>query len=129
MPRTFVNAIANFSIQGGMVSFTLQDQALRTVQGEPKLAPPEDVLDVVMREQDFLAMLGTFQNSVEQYRAHLARQQQGAFDAGRHAQQGPRLGNPPPQGVPSQGMGGPMVQGPAQGAPAGGGMRIRPRED
>lgn len=121
MPRTFVNAIANFSIQCGMVSFTLQDQVLRTDRGEPKTAPPEDIVDVVMREQDFLAMLGTLQNHIEQHKAQLARQQ-GAFDAARQ-QGGQRLGNPPPQGGPSQPLGGPMMQ-PAPGS----GMKIRPRE-
>ena len=69
MPRLFVNSMANFMIQGGIVSFTLQDQATRTQGGQPVQAPPEDVIDVVMREQDFA-------NWVQFLNQHLAAYQQ-----------------------------------------------------
>ena len=53
MPRIFVNSLSNFVIRGGVVSFTLQDQAMRTEQGKAFAAEPEDVADIVMRESDF----------------------------------------------------------------------------
>jgi len=127
MPRVFVNAVANFSIHGGIVSFTLQDQAVKTEHGEPKPLPPEDVCKVVMREQDFMSMLGMLQNNLEQYQAHLSRQQ-GGFDAGRKTQGGARLGAPAAQGGPSMPMSGPMVSPDrSPPGPAGGGIKIRPK--
>jgi hypothetical protein len=105
MPRFFVNSMANFMIHGGMVSFTLQDQAMRTEDGTPREAPPETVADVVMREQDFANLLA-FLNK------HAA-----AFEE----QTGRKLGAPP------QGGGEQPAKPKAAGQPAGG-MKIRPRK-
>jgi len=104
MPRVFVNSIANFIIQGGMVSFTLQDQKMRTENGKPVAAPPEDIADVVMREAEFAQLL-CFLN-----------QHATAFEQ----QAGRKLG----------GAGGAPGDAPATADPGdkrGGGMKIRPR--
>lgn len=93
MPRTFVNSMANFVIHGGTVSFTLQDQATRTEGGMPKQAPPDDVADVVMREQDFAQLLAFFNQHVAAFEEQTGRKlgavptpgQGGAPDAGRPA--------------------------------------------
>lgn len=102
MPRLFVNSMANFMVQGGIVSFTLQDQSTKTQGGQPVQAPPEDVVDLVMREQDF-ASLVQFMNQ------HLAAYQQ---------QTGRQLGAAPA----------PSPAAPARpGAQSGGGIKIRPK--
>lgn len=93
MPRVYVNAAANFVLNDGMVSFTLQDQRPDT---------REDVLDVVMRETDFLDMIGRMQNHVERQRAEA----RAAAPPGQAPQQGPRLGNPVADGGRSAPMGG-----------------------
>lgn len=72
MPRVFVNGLANFSIQGGMVSFTLQDQALRS-QGGVDAAAPEDVIDLVMREQDFAQFLQILTTYTQQFEQQMGR--------------------------------------------------------
>ncbi len=95
MPRIFVNRLANFAAEGGMVSFSLQDA--------PAEGAPETVADVIMRERDFLEMLGALQNHVERRRATAGP------GTPPPPPQGPRLGNPTPQGGPSQGMSGPMT--------------------
>ena len=61
MPRVYANALADFVIQGGMVSFTLADHALKTEGANLVPKPPEDVAKIVMREADF-AQLVTFLN-------------------------------------------------------------------
>ncbi len=99
MPRLFVNSMANFMIQGGMVSFTLQDQAMSTSGGQPKPLPPEDVANIVMREADFAKLVGFFNQ-------HLA-----AYES----QTGRSLGEPGATPAP-------------RAQPKGGGMKIRPRE-
>lgn len=104
MPRYFVNSMANFVIHGGMVSFTLQDQAMRTEGGQPKPAPPEDIADVVMREAEFAQLVAFFNQ-------HIA-----AFEE----QTGRKLGVQPQ----AQGEGDSPAR-PAKGQ--GGGMKIRPR--
>ena len=57
MPRLFVNALNDFVIQGGMVSFTLADVAMRAEGDRMVTAPPEEVARVTMRESDFAALL------------------------------------------------------------------------
>ncbi|MGF1446492.1 MAG: hypothetical protein ACFBRM_09865 [Pikeienuella sp.] len=104
MPRLFVNSMSNFMIQGGVVSFTLQDQAISTQGGQAKPLPPEDVANIVMREQDF-AQLVAFLNQ------HIA-----AFEN----QTGRSLGEPQAAGQGAR---------PAQpGAKTSTSMKIRPRE-
>lgn len=123
MPRLYVNSMANFVIQGGMVSFTLQDQALRTEGGQPRQAPPEDVVDLVMREQDFVQLL-TFLNQ------HLAayQQQTGKQIAapGQQGQQGQSVQQGGAQGQ-AQGKDAPSAKPTGPGGQAGGGFRIRPK--
>lgn len=106
MPRLFVNSMANFMIQGGMVSFTLQDQAVATQGGAPKPLPPEDVANLVMREADFAQFVGFLNQHIE------------AFEK----QTGRKLG-----AAPGSGDGGSRPGGPAGGASKGG-MKIRPRD-
>ena len=60
MPRLYVNSMSNFLVQGGIVGFTLQDVKVRTAQGEARATEPEDVADIVMREQDFAKLLQFF---------------------------------------------------------------------
>jgi len=104
MPRVYVNSMANFIIQGGMVSFSLQDQAMSTAGGQPEPQAPEAVAHVVMREQDF-AQLVTVLNQ------HVA-----AFES----QVGRPLGAQPQAGGEGQ-------RKPGQG-PAAAGMKIRPKK-
>jgi len=69
MPRLFVNSMANFMIQGGMVGFTLRDQPMRTRGSELVPGDPLDVADLIMREQDFakfLEVLNTHARSFEE---------------------------------------------------------------
>ncbi len=54
MTRSFVNGLANFIVEGNLVSFTLTDQR-HDGQGKP-LAPPQPVTDVVMKLSDFQQM-------------------------------------------------------------------------
>lgn len=102
MPRKFVNSMANFMIHGGMVSFTLQDQAMRTDGGQARQAPPEDVADVVMREADFAQLIAFFNQHIQAY----------------EQQAGRPLGQAPTQGARPA----------AAGQPAGG-MKIRMKDD
>jgi len=104
MPRIFVNSMANFMIQGGVVSFTLQDQAMSTAQGQPQPLPPEEVANVVMREQDFAQL-------VQVLNQHIA-----AFEQ----QTGRALGAMPQAG-------GEGTQRPAS-APKAAGMKIKPKK-
>jgi len=46
MPRLFVNSMSNFVIQGGVVTFTLQDQAMKTQGGQPRRAAPATALGI-----------------------------------------------------------------------------------
>jgi len=73
MPRIFVNAMANFIIHGGMVSFTLQDQAMKTDGGQPRPAEPEDVIDVVMTEAQFAQLVGFFNNHIQGFEQQTGR--------------------------------------------------------
>jgi len=73
MPRAFVNSLANFMIQGGIVSFTLQDQAVRTSQGQTTQAPPEDIAHVVMREGDFAQLVQLFNQHVQAFEKQMGR--------------------------------------------------------
>lgn len=69
MPRLFVNSMANFMIQGGMVGFTLRDQPMRTRGSELVPGDAQDVADLIMREQDFakfLEVLNTHAKSFEE---------------------------------------------------------------
>ncbi len=107
MPRLFVNSMANFVIHGGVVSFTLQDQAMRSEDGQPRPAPPETVADIVMREQDFATLVSFFNQHIAAFEAHAGR----------------KLGT-----LGQQPGDGPDRTGGAGAAPAAGGLRIRPRE-
>ena len=111
MPRLFVNSMSNFMIQGGIVSFTLQDQAMKTQGGQPRQSEPEDIADVVMREQDFALMLQFFNQH------HAAYQQQ----AGRPMGGGQAGAKPGAQSGPQANPAG------AKPAPSGGGFKIRPK--
>ncbi|GMG81330.1 hypothetical protein LNKW23_05430 [Paralimibaculum aggregatum] len=73
MPRYYVNSMANFMIQGGMVSFTLQDQAVATQGGQARPLPPEDVASVVMREADFAQLVGFFNQHMAAYESQTGR--------------------------------------------------------
>lgn len=103
MPRLFVNSMANFMIQGGIVSFTLQDHAAKMQGGQPVQSPPEDVVDLVMREQDFA-------NLVQFLNQHLAAYQQ---QTGRPIGAAPAAPQPDAQPKPA--------------AQPGGGIKIRPK--
>lgn len=91
MPRIFVNGLANFAIQGGLVSFTFQDQA-------PKARPgaPEDVVSVVMREAEFAQMVQVFNQHLAGYQAQAGR----AAPAAAAPQRAP---DPAPRPAPAQG--------------------------
>jgi len=108
MPRIFVNSMANFVINGGMVYFTLQDQAMRTEGNKLVPAQPEDVADVVMREQDFAQLMGFLNQNIAGYEKQTGRKLAGGASA-------------PPQGQA-------LASGPG-GKPGdkSGGMKIRPK--
>lgn len=105
MPRLFVNSMSNFIIHGGTVSFTLQDQAMKTEGGQPQPAPPEDIIDVVMTEAQFAQLVGFLNNHIE----------------GFEKQTGRKLGAP--AAAPPDGDGGGRRARPPQGSA----MKIRPR--
>jgi hypothetical protein len=108
MPRFFVNSMSNFMFQGSIVSFTLQDQAMKTQDGQPRQAEPEDIVDVVMREQDFAQL-------VQFFNQHLAAYQK---QPGKQSGASTKPGAPPA----------PAVAKPAAPlAKAGGGFKIRPK--
>lgn len=113
MPRLFVNSMSNFMIQGGIVSFTLQDQAMKTQKGQPHQSEPEDIANVVMREQDFAMMLQFFNQH------HAAYQQQAGRPVG-----GGQAGAKP--GAQQSGL----HANPAGAKPAatGSGFKIRPKD-
>lgn len=73
MPRLFVNALANFMIQGGIVGFTLRDQPMRTRGNELVVGDPEDVADVVMREQDFAKFLQVLNQHAQAFEEQAGR--------------------------------------------------------
>ncbi len=112
MPRLFVNSMSNFMIQGGVVSFTLQDQAMKTQGSQPKQAEPEDIVDVVMREQDFAQLLQFFNQHLAAY------QQQSGQQAGADARSGAAPGR---RGAPAS------AKPAAPLAQTGGGFKIRPK--
>lgn len=56
MSRNFVNGLANFVVEGNLVSFTLTDQ--RTDGRGNAAGPPQPVSDVMMRLTDFTQMVG-----------------------------------------------------------------------
>jgi hypothetical protein len=103
MARHFVNSMANFVIHGGMVSFTLQDQAMRSEDGQPRPAEPETVADIVMREQDFATLVQFFNQHVAAFESHTGR----------------KLGDTGAEGA--------RPQRPQGGGTGSGGMKIRPR--
>ena len=111
MPRLFVNSMSNFMIQGGVVSFTLQDQATKTQGGQPKQVEPEDIVDVVMREQDFGQLLQFFNQHLAAYQQQAGKQpnmQSGVQPGDRPAPVAAAKPDAPP-------------------APTGGGFKIRPK--
>ena len=110
MPRVFVNSMANFMIHGGMVSFPLQDQAMRTEDGQPRPAPPEDIADVVMREAEFAQLLAFLNQHAQAFEEQTGRK----LGATGQAQGG-------------QGAGGGRGGGGAPGQGGQSGMKIRPR--
>lgn len=73
MPRVFVNSLADFVIQGGMVTFSLQDQAMRTEGDRLVPRPPEEVARVVMREGDFAALVRFMNDRVADYEKQTGR--------------------------------------------------------
>ena len=73
MPRFFVNSMDNFMIQGGIVGFTLQDQKMRVTDGMAGPATPEDVADIVMREQDFAKLLVFLNKHVKAFEEQAGR--------------------------------------------------------
>ena len=113
MPRLFVNSMTNFFIQGGVVSFTLQDQALKIQGGQPKQAAPEDIIDVVMREQDFVKLLQFFNQHLAEY------QQQSGKQADAKARPGAKPGA---RRAPA------VAKPAAPPAQTGGSFKIRPKE-
>ena len=64
MSRNFVNGLANFIVEGNLVSFTLTDQRMDG-QGKP-LGPAQTVSDVVMRLSDFQQMAGYLGDAAKQ---------------------------------------------------------------
>ena len=119
MPRLFVNSMSNFMIQGGVVSFTLQDQATKTQGGQPKQVEPEDIVDVVMREQDFGQLLQFFNQ-------HLAAYQQ---QAGKQPGTQPGMQSGMQPGLQPGDRPAPVAAAKpnAPPAPTGGGFKIRPK--
>lgn len=85
MPRFFVNSMSNFMFQGSIVSFTLQDQAMKTQGGQPRQAEPEDIVDVVMREQDFSQLLQFFNQHQAAYQQQMGKQIGGDTRSGNRA--------------------------------------------
>ena len=73
MPRLFVNSLANFMIQGGMVGFTLRDQPMRTQGNELVVGEAEDIADVVMREQDFAKFLAVLNEHAQAFEQQVGR--------------------------------------------------------
>ena len=73
MPRLFVNAMADFVIQNGMVSFTLADHSLRTEGKGLVPNPPEDVARIVMREADFAALMSFLNQRVDEFESKNGR--------------------------------------------------------
>ncbi|MEM7056904.1 MAG: hypothetical protein AAF557_04900 [Pseudomonadota bacterium] len=73
MPRLFVNSMANFMIQGGMVGFTLRDQPMRTKGNDLVVGDAEDVADVVMREQDFAKFLEVLNTHAKAFEDQVGR--------------------------------------------------------
>lgn len=73
MPRVFVNAMTDFVVQGGCVSFTLADHALKS-EGERLVAqPPEQVARVVMREGDFAELVKFLNAQIAEFERRTGR--------------------------------------------------------
>ena len=118
MPRHFVNGLANFSIEGGMVSFTLQDQALRNEGGQMRPGQPEPVGHFIMREEDFGKLLTVLNQHFSAYLESQARGPKGGPGSA------PGHGAPPARPVPAAPAAKPAAQAQA-GKPQG--FRIRPK--
>jgi hypothetical protein len=73
MPRVFVNSLSDLVIQGGMVTFTLQDQAMRSEGDRLVPRPPEEVARIVMREGDFGALVRFLNERVADYEKQTGR--------------------------------------------------------
>lgn len=87
MPRLFVNALAGFQIQGGLVSFTLQDRGAKP--------GAEDVVSLVMREGEFAQLVAVLGQHLQAYQA-----QAGRAPAPRPAAPPPPAAVAPPTGAP-----------------------------
>ena len=98
MPRIFVNSMANFMIQGGMVGFTLCDRPMRTQGNEVVVGETEEVADVIMREQDFAKFLEVLNSQANDFAEQVGRPVGGRPTAttGTSAE-GPNLTAPDPQ--------------------------------
>ena len=105
--------MSNFMIQGGIVSFTLQDQVTKTQGGEPRQSDPEDIVNVVMREQDFSQLLSFFNQHQAAYQQQMGRQTGGDARSGTGAAQAPARPSNPKAAVPE--------------ARTGSGFKIRPK--
>ena len=73
MPRIYVNALSDFVIQGGMVSFTLADHSLKTEGNTLVPNPPEDVARGVMRESDFSELMTFLNQKVDAFESQTGR--------------------------------------------------------
>ncbi|MEO0820135.1 MAG: hypothetical protein AAF074_06875 [Pseudomonadota bacterium] len=138
MPRIFVNGVSNFSIQGGLVRFTLHDQALRNEGGTMRPGPAEPAGEFVMRVQDFERLLEVFGQNYAAFRQQAGGQGAGgppaAAPAARPGQPLPPFMNPgaspaakPAAAQPASGAKAKPGAKPAAKAPQAPTMRIRPK--
>ena len=72
MSRQFANGLANFIVEGNLVSFTFTDQR-SDGQGKP-LGQPSPVADIVMREGDFAQMVSYLSQALQ----HMQQRKGGA---------------------------------------------------
>ena len=80
MPRLFVNALSDFVVQGGMVSFTLADHSLKTEGQNLVPNPPEEVARLIMREADFARLLEFLNQRVDEFESQTGRKLGGQED-------------------------------------------------
>lgn len=73
MPRIFVNAMSDFVIQGGMVSFTMSDHSLKTEGQNLVPNPPEEIARIIMREADFGLLMEFLNQRVDEFETQTGR--------------------------------------------------------
>lgn len=103
MTRSFVNGLANFIVEGNLVSFTLTDQR-HDAQGKP-IGPQQPVTDIVMKLSDFNQMVGYLGEAAKEIERQKGRQVMPAATSNTAAKQQPRPATKPgPENRPPLGM-------------------------